>query len=45
MKSAVKFALTAFVMPVGLFVYVLFYGYPPEYWTAVLIGLILLAYC
>lgn len=41
-KDAIKFTFTMFVLPVGLFIYVLFFGYPPEYWAAILIGLVLL---
>ena len=38
MKTFIVTSLLAFIIPVGIFAYVMFFGYPSEIWALILIG-------
>ena len=42
MKTFIVTSLLAFIIPFGMFVYVMFFGYPPMYWAFILIGMVLI---
>ena len=44
MKDVFKFTVTMFILPAGLFLYTLFFGYPPVCYAAVVFAIGLLVF-